>query len=463
MVLGGFKRVLFLITVFGFVVRFGCLQLAAPVRITGDEVYFSKVAINIASGNGHTDYDGSRVSWPPGNSYFLSWFVEPARSEDGAAGLVHTIKMMMVGQVVLGSLLVPLVMMLSLSLFDRRTAIAAGLIAALYPTFVAYSHYLWAENAFLVPVVAGLTVAVYAQRTAGVAMSALGGLLFGLAALCRETGLVIAAACALWWFLASAGSQRRRAALRGVVMVLVAVLVIVPWTIRNYRVVGGFVPIATISWMAMAEGNIFDPEDWLHPNRNVLTEFRTSWRSIPDELERMEFSRRVAIDRIKQEQPTWMPKKFVRTSGLLFGPDSFLFKKISRGAYGSLSMTTIRLLLVVTVSSYIIVVIAGVLGIAIAPDRMHRLFPLVVVGSVFALHIAAFASSRHRLPIVALLIPYAAYAITHRGEMPRLLEGRRWIVPAVLLIWFFALCAPYFFCDAVSLWAKGTYMNPWRP
>jgi hypothetical protein len=246
-------------------------------------------------------------------------------------------------------------------------------------------------------------------------------------------------------------------------MVFASILVIVPWTIRNYRVTGGFIPIATISWMAMAEGNIFDTEDWLHPNRDVLIGYRTAWRNIQDEVERMEFSRRVAIEQIRKQQPGWLLKKLVRTSGLLFSPDSFLFKKISRGAYGNLSMTTIRVLLVLTVSSYLFVALAGLLGISISPDRMHRLLPVVIVGVVFLLHAAAFTSSRHRLPIVALLIPYASYATLHWRQIPRIFAGRRWIIPAVILIWFFTLCVPYFFDDAVSLWTRGTYENPWRP
>jgi 4-amino-4-deoxy-L-arabinose transferase-like glycosyltransferase len=461
--LGRFKWALLAFTVLGFAVRFGCLEIAAPVRITGDEVYFSKVAINIANGNGHTDNDGSRVSWPPGNSYFLSLFVDPEKPQEGAAGLAYTIKMMMVGQVFLGSLLIPLVMLLALELFDRRTAVVAGAITAFYPTFVAYSHYLWAENAFLVPVIAGLILTIRTHRSGSYTLAAICGLLFGFAALSRETGLVIAAACGLWFVWTAAKDDRKPALLRAGLMVLASILVIVPWTIRNYRVTGGFIPIATISWMAMAEGNIFAPDDWLHPNRDVLIGYRTAWRNIPDEVERMRFSRRVAIAQMKKEQPTWILKKLVRTSGLLFSPDSFLFKKISRGAYGNLSMTTIRLLLILTVSSYLFVALNGFLGILISPQRMHRLLPLVVVGSVFLLHVAAFTSSRHRLPIIALLIPYASYGVLNWQALPRLFAGRRWIIPAVILVWFFTLCVPYFFDDAVSLWARGTYVNPWRP
>lgn len=459
----GFKRVLLALSLLGFAIRLLCLEIAAPVRITGDEVYFSKVAINIAAGNGHTYDDGSKASWPPGNAYFLSLFVEPERSDEGADGLVYTIKMMMVGQVILSSLLVPLVMMLAAVLFDRRTAVVAGLITALYPTLVAYSHYLWAENAFLVPTLAGLILAIRAQATRGFTMAALGGALFGLAALSRETGLIIAAACGLWFIWTAAGPDRRRAFLRAGLMVLAASLVVVPWTIRNYRATGGFIPIATISWMAMAEGNIFDRDDWLHPNRDVLIEYRTAWRNIQDEVERMEFSRRVALEEIKGEQPAWILKKFVRTSGLLFSPDSFLFKKISRGAYGNLSINAIRLLLVAAVASYLMVALAGLAGIMITPEGKYRLLPLVVAGAVFVLHMAAFASSRHRLPVVALLIPYAAYATLNWRDIPRVFQGKRWIMTAVILLWFFTLCVPYFFSDAVSLWSKGTYVNPWRP
>jgi 4-amino-4-deoxy-L-arabinose transferase-like glycosyltransferase len=463
MVLGGFKRALLATTIIGLVVRFACLEIAYPIRLTGDEVYFAKVAANIAAGKGHVYDDGSRASWPPANAYYMSWFVDPGKFEAGPAGLVETIKTMMVGQVILGSLFVPLIMVLAVMLFDKRTSLFAGLITAFYPTFIAYSHYLWAENIFVVLTLGGLILAYKARRAGGFGLPVLAGVLFGLATLSRETGLAIACACGLWWVWCPSGAGRRHAIVRAVLMVLVAVLVVAPWTIRNYRLLGGFIPVGTISWMAMAEGNTFDPDDWLHPNRDILQEFRTSWRSIHDEVARMAYSRRVALERISEEQPTWLFKKLVLTSGLLFSPDSFLFKKISRGAYGSLPLAVIRLLLVVTVASYLFVAVAGMLGIAIAPDRIRRLLPIVVVGTVFLLHVAAFTSSRHRLPLVALLIPYAAYAAVHRHEIRGLLSGRRWVVPAIILVWFFVLCVPYFFNDAVSIWRSGTYVNAWRP
>jgi hypothetical protein len=115
------------------------------------------------------------------------------------------------------------------------------------------------------------------------------------------------------------------------------------------------------------------------------------------------------------------------------------------------------------VASYLLVALVGLAGVVVTPERRYRLLPLVIAGAVFALHVAAFTSSRHRLPIVALLIPYAAYAILHWRDIPRVFHGKRWIIPAVILVWFFALCVPYFFDDAASLWSRGTYVSPWRP
>jgi hypothetical protein len=147
----------------------------------------------------------------------------------------------------------------------------------------------------------------------------------------------------------------------------------------------------------------------------------------------------------------------------MFGPDSFLFKKISRNTYPGMPMATVRFLLVTTVTVYIATAVLGVLGIAITPDRRLRLLPCLVIGGVFLLHLLANASSRYRLPLMPLLIPYASYAIVRWREIRTRLAGRRWIAPAIILVWFFGLCVPYFAQDAVSLWVRGTYVDQWRP
>jgi 4-amino-4-deoxy-L-arabinose transferase-like glycosyltransferase len=459
----GYTRNLLIITAVGLFVRLVCLDIALPISLTGDEVYYATVARNIAEGYGHMRAEDTRASWPPANSYFLSLFIRSSDLDRRLPVSDEAVKRMLTAQAILGGLLVPLSMLLSRRLFGDRAAVLTGLITAFYPDFVAFSHYLWAENLFVVLTTAGFAAVVWAQQTGRRLAAAAAGAIFGLATLTRETGFVTAAACGIWWVWTASCGARRRAFLRCVLMLAVMASTILPWTIRNYRVLGGFVPVSTVGWMALSEGNILDPDDWLHPNRDLLLRYRTSQGKIKDELKRMEYSREVGLELIRSEQPTWFFKKFIRTSALMFSPDSFLFKKISRGTYGDVPLEVIRVLLVVAVLSYIFVIAAGTLGIAAAPDRGRRLLPCLVVGGLFLVHLVANASSRYRLPFIPLLIPYASYALIRWRYIRHDLRRRRWIAPVVLLLWFSTVCVPYFYGDAVSLWRQGTYVNYWRP
>ena len=149
-----FKRILLIITVLGLFVRLGCLYIALPIQLTGDEPYYANVAFNIARGNGHRYRDGTYASWPPGNAFLLSLFMDAGESGEAVPDADRLLLSMLIGQVIIGALLVPLAMLLSRLLFSERTAVIAGVVTALYPTFIAYSHYLWAENLFVVLVAA---------------------------------------------------------------------------------------------------------------------------------------------------------------------------------------------------------------------------------------------------------------------------------------------------------------------
>jgi 4-amino-4-deoxy-L-arabinose transferase-like glycosyltransferase len=451
-----------LITVFGLAVRLACLYSALPIQLTGDEVFYATTAYNITQGEGYIRTPEERAAWPPANSFLLSLFIRAGGTGGDRIDFDRILRSMLLGQVLLGAILVPLSMALSKRLLGKQTAIPTGMATALYPGFVAFSQYLWAENLFTVLTATGLVLVVETQRNPGLVKAAAAGLVFGVATLTRETGLVVGLACAAWWIW-SAGPPRRRAVLRSAVMIGVALLTVLPWTLRNYRILGGFVPVSTVGWMAAAEGNIIDPEDRLHPNRNLLLQFRTARGEVQGELNQMEFSRRVALQLIREEQPAWFFEKLVRTSALMFSPDSFLFKKLSRGSYGRVPLGVIRPLLVTAVSAYLLILVAGILGVAAAPERRQRLLPCLVVGGVFLVHVFANASSRYRLPLMPLLIPYAAYALLRWREIPGRLAGRRWIAPAVIIAWLFVVCVPYFYGDAVSLWRQGTYINHWRP
>ena len=85
----------------------------------------------------------------------------------------------------------------------------AAALAAVYPTFVAFSHYLWAETLFSLLLTTALALVVVSASRSSAALAAGAGLCFGLAALTRELAFPVAAAAAVWLVAMAPRSARR--------------------------------------------------------------------------------------------------------------------------------------------------------------------------------------------------------------------------------------------------------------
>ncbi len=121
-----------------------------------------------------------------------------------------------------------------------------------------------------------------------------------------------------------------------------------------------------------------------------------------------------------------------------------LLYKLRRGAYGEVPAWIERTATLVSVLTYAAVLIGGVFGIAAARGTGRQLLPCLILGVVVALHVFANATARFRVPWMPLLIVYASYAVARGRTLRRDLAGRRWIAPAGVLFFFFAVCVPYF-------------------
>jgi Dolichyl-phosphate-mannose-protein mannosyltransferase len=144
----------------------------------------------------------------------------------------------------LGALSVLLVFLVADRVWDRRTAIAAGALAAVFPPLVMLSGSLNAESPFI-PLELGLVLALLAYGRSGgeLRWAALAGVLCGLCALTRSNGFLL-----LIPVLMAVVGVHGRAALRpavrpAAVAAAATLLVIVPWTVRNAIVMDEFIPI----------------------------------------------------------------------------------------------------------------------------------------------------------------------------------------------------------------------------
>jgi hypothetical protein len=186
--------------------------------------------------------------------------------------------------------------------------------------------------------------------------------------------------------------------------------------------------------MGLREGNTL-AADGLHRDWEAIREFRLRYVAIPDELERMDMARGEAAALIREAQPGWLPRKLVINLGQLFGPGSDLFTKILQGAYGEVGGGTRWALLLATTSAWMLVLGAGVLGAATAPDRARRMLPLFLFAPLLLVHVVANAFPKYRIPLVPVLIAYASHALLARAGPGRAsVAGRILLVSAIALL-----------------------------
>lgn len=430
-----------------------------PVRPIGDEVYYFEVARSLALGEGHAGQN-SRALRPPAHPWLLSCVFDTDLGAEAA--LADQVRPLLRLQVALGTLLIALTGWFAWRLFGPVAALAAAAMAALYPTLIAYSHYLWSETFFSVVMLAGLLLVVEVARTWSAWQALLAGALFGVGTLTREVALPVALLCALWWLWMAPSGRRAVALARGAGMLVCCLALVAPWTYRNYRVLGRFVPVASIGWLAMREGNTLPAGSWLHPDPEGLREWRRLYFAM-DEMEAADRAKEETLERIRQEQPLWILKKLVRTTALLLTPDSYIFKKLSRDGYGEVRLGGVRAVLVATILSYLAVVVLGVIGLASRPGKGRVLLPVLVLAAVFGLHLVANSASRFRVPWMPLVMVYAGHAVASWRTIPHVIRGRRRAFLALGLIAVLGGCTLYFLPDAAALWEKGTYVDPSRP
>jgi len=419
-----------LLTAAGWALRQVVMVRTHPVRLQGDEYYYVKLAGAIASGQGHFFAEGkgapARAWRPPAQAFLLSLAAQPSKPPRWVRPEFR--RPMLALEVAVGALLVPLTFLLARSLFDRRAAWIAAVLVALHPTLVGFSHYLWSETLFAT-LLAGALWGVAAGRNAtGLVAPVFVGAVFGLAALTREIALGVAAAAAL---------------------------VVLPWTLRNERVLGRAIPVATVGWFAVAEGNTLDREHWLLGRSPELERLRKGYFGRKGELERMDFAHEFALEQVAAAQPAWIFKKLARNLALLLEPDSFVLMKVRKGAYGDVSTDLARALVAITVATWLLLLVCGSAGVVAARGGGRALFPIACVGVAVAVHVLANASTRFRVPWIPLFAAYAGQVLAHPRETWTSLDRRRRILLLVGLAAALSLGLGVFGEHASATWAAG--------
>ena len=288
------------------------LILTLPQTPFSDGEWYLTRAAEMARGMGYQEAGHPTAFWPVGFPALLA----------GAASLT--------GSATLGYLLVNLVSAAALVLLVGWFARAVGgseaaarlamLLYAIYPSPIVYTGAPLSETSSTAVSMAAFALLIAGRRRPW--MLAASGLLFGAATLMRAQMLLFPAGAIVALLLVFRDVRWRDAARAALIVYLALLAVVLPWSLRNERVLGSFVLVSTNGGMSLYTGaNDQATGDWFAWEHTPLWD-RTG---IPF-AQRVE--RQVELDhRFKALSVDWIKANPVRWSTLGFKKMALLWRK----------------------------------------------------------------------------------------------------------------------------------------
>lgn len=148
----------------------------------------------------------------------------------------------------IGSGTCTLVYLWAKDIFSKRIALVAGIGAAIYTGLFIYDGWLYSESLYTFLLLVFSYTLYLVQRTSKRRWMIASGILLGLLSLTRPNGLIILGLVFLWAIIAARAKLISwRAAFESVILIaLLALAIVAPWTARNYVVSNHqFIPVAT--------------------------------------------------------------------------------------------------------------------------------------------------------------------------------------------------------------------------
>jgi 4-amino-4-deoxy-L-arabinose transferase-like glycosyltransferase len=235
------------------VLRLGYMAATPDYRLVHDARDYDRHAQSIASGHGYAYavVPGRQTAFrPPGYPYLLAaaYRVTGVQDEDTQSRIDVARPL----GAIIGAGIVALIGLIAIRLWGRKVGLVAMALAAVYIPLVTVGGAVMSEPLFALFMLAALAVVLRHRASEHAYRYAVGaGVLAGLMILTRANALILLLplAVAVW----DRGPRRSWRALGPpAALVVVALLTVSPWTIRNAVVFDRFIPVSTQLGSALA-------------------------------------------------------------------------------------------------------------------------------------------------------------------------------------------------------------------
>jgi len=392
-----FRRALFTLTLLALAVRVLAFLAEPSVGPVADERTWTDWAANVMSAKVHFSPLRTRMIFhPPLYPYFLAVPLALTGSLQTALWI----------QLALSTLLVPAVGRVGALCFSPRVGVAAAALAAFYPELVWFSFHFWVETVFLVLVWWGFERLFTGDREARWGPVVAAGVLWGLSILARETALYFVPVAALWLLRPP---RRKGAAARAAGLVLATLVVVAPWTWRNWRVFHAFVPVSTAGGQNLFQGNTRIPRD----------ETYAMVDAVQGRIEQYRYARAMGLAAIRERLPWWPFEKLAEQMPMFWEAESMAVIHVKRHAYGPVAPGVAVAVAVVMLAPYLALLPLFVLGLAAFRPGAGRSLLLFFLVYYNAIHVVTHGFNRYRLPVMPLvfLLAGAAWVAWREGTL----------------------------------------------
>ncbi|HEU4322470.1 MAG TPA: glycosyltransferase family 39 protein [Roseiflexaceae bacterium] len=405
-------------------VAFWAFQARSGAVQPGDPEEYYRAALHILQGG---YYDTGKWIRPPLYPLFLALVFRLFGASVSAAMLVQAV---LTG-----------VGVLAFAAYARQrfgptsAALLAALLAALYLPLASFGSVMFAEALFVLLMLpalmlidrvisresdevrskkaevrrqkAGLLLTSYFLLLTSSKLALAAGALLGLATLTRAVGLffVPLAALLVWWLTRDRPGAWQRAG----ALLLGAALVIGPWTARNALVHQRLIVVDTNGAVSMWYGTLRDEAEQQAGEAMLF--------AIPNQADRQSAALRLTLENIGRDPLGFAARARFKIASLFI----LQTRNYTAGSIIGLSPQGEQVALVeaeyplrialLADAQYILIMLLAIVGLCYARDWRRTLPLLVFVGLSVLLSAVTIGHPRLRLPIVGVLIPYAAFAL----------------------------------------------------
>jgi 4-amino-4-deoxy-L-arabinose transferase-like glycosyltransferase len=308
-------RVLLVLLVVGLASRIAITNRggwSTPLVPGSDASEYDSYAWNLAQGHGYSGFSPD-VNGPDGKPLEHPTAYRSPGTSVVWAGIFwsfgHRYAIVKILQCILDTLTILVIFDIGRKCFNDRVALLAAAIYAVWPTALLYTSILGSEPLYTLLFCCAISLSLDFAKRESWTRAIAAGVVFGLAMLTRGNAVLMVAMMIPWSVWQFRKTPRFLA--RGLAISFVALLMLVPWTVRNYRVFHAFVPFQTEGGDTLLGSYnrivAYDPSYygyWIYP-LPMLSEYRNQITAPNNEVIRDHVETQLAMQWVRNHPEKW--------------------------------------------------------------------------------------------------------------------------------------------------------------